>query len=259
MRMKRKIIAAFLTAVLLLFIVFILFNVLKWGKGHGEALSSKEPLKSVAIKISSKLKTASLDSLSYNQKQIMIDNLLAELDIDSLSIDNLSELKWIYWRLFSDPRLDDDVTTGIDRIIKNKINKVVELNVRGKKYPPIEMYILTDMDSYNYQGKLENGCADDSFHLFEFSEACDPISYNELDVFLINLDNDFRFVVEPHIYSGHGGAIKTENWKNHKFNLSSKLPHIILFSIIEEKNATKRKYKVFWSLKYCCRGGVQSK
>ena len=35
-----------------------------------------------------------------------------------------------------------------------------------------------------------------------------------------------------------------------KFNLPPKLSQAVLFSIIEEKNATRRKYKVCWVVNY---------
>lgn len=183
-------------------------------------------------------------------RKIRMDSLLAKLNIDSMYINNLSEIKWTYWKLYVDPCLDDDITAGIDRIIKHKIDEIIGLSVREKKYPPMEMYIVTHIDPDSYQGRLENGYADDSLHLSEFSETDNSIPYNESDVFSVNLHNNFRFVVGPHIYPEHSWkALKINNWNN-KFNLPSKLSHAILFSIIEEKNVTKRKYKVFWVVNY---------
>ncbi|KAF0134145.1 MAG: hypothetical protein FD145_901 [Candidatus Saganbacteria bacterium] len=213
--MGRKIITVFLT-------IAVLFIVLMFPKGLRQAEEFKK-----------------------------LNNLLTALNASSVSVNDLSEIKWRYWELYVEPRLEDDITEGIDRIIKNRIDKIIELSVRGKKYPPMDMYIVTHIDPESYQCKVEGGYADDSMHLPEFPETYDPISYNESDLFLVNLDNNFRFVVEPHIYSGHSLEIlRAKNWNNDRFNLPSKLSHTVLFSIIEEKNATRRKYKVCWVLNY---------
>jgi hypothetical protein len=177
--------------------------------------------------------------------------LLTTLNVASIGLNDLSETKWHYWELYVNPYLEDDITTGIDKIIKNKIDKTITLGIRGEKHPPMEMYIITHIDPDTYQCELEDGYADDSFHLPEFSEARDEISYNELDTLSVNLNNDFRFVVEPHIYPEHDWKVlKVKNWNDNKFNLPFKLSHAVLFSIIEEKNITKRKYKVFWILNH---------
>ena len=177
--------------------------------------------------------------------------LLTALNVDSISINDLSEIKWRYWELYVEPRLEDDITTGIDRIIKNKINKIITLSIREKKYPPMEMYVVTHIDPDSFQCMLEGGYADDSIHLSEFPETYNPISYNESDAFLVNLDDNFRFAVEPHIYPEHDWKVlKVKNWNNNKFNLPIKLSHAVLFSIIEQKNITKRRYKVFWMLNF---------
>ena len=184
-------------------------------------------------------------------QRVKESRLLTALNVDSISINDLSEIKWHYWELYVEPRLEDDITAGIDGIIKNKIDKIIILSIRGEKYPPMEMYIVADIDPNTYQCELEGGYADDSIHLSEFPETYDPIAYNESDVFLVSLDNNFRFVVEPHIYPEHDWKVlKVKNWNNNKFNLSVKLSHAVLFSIIEEKNIARRRYKVFWMLNY---------
>ena len=177
--------------------------------------------------------------------------LLTALNVDSISLNDLSEIKWHYWELYVDPRLEDDITAGIDRIIKNKIDKIITLSIRGEKYPPMEKYVVTHIDPDSYQCRLEDGYADDSIHLPEFPETYNAISYNELDVFSVNLNNNYRFVVEPRIYPEHDWKVlKVKNWNNNEFNLPSKLSHAVLFSIIEEQNIAKRRYKVFWMLNY---------
>lgn len=180
-----------------------------------------------------------------------LNNLLTALNASPISINDLSELKWTYLELYVDPRLDDDITASIDRIIKNRIDKIIELSVRGKKYSPMDMYIVTHIDPDSYQCKVEGGYADDSMHLPEFPETYNAISYNESDTFIVNLEDNFKFVVEPHVYPGHSREVfKIKNWNNNKFSLPPKLSRAVLFSIIEEKNITKRKYKVCWVVNY---------
>lgn len=245
--MGRKINVTFLT-VLLLFIFLVLFKVIERDGNYGGNISNEATLKSIAISINSKFKKTNLDSLNYNQRQVVVDGFLADSGVDSIDLNDLSTLRGTYGELFLEPYLDDDLTMSIDRIIKDKIDEIIELNVCGKKYSPTEMYIITDINPDNYLGRLENGYADDSFHLSELANAHSLILYKEHDVFGMNLNNDFKFVVEPHIYSGHEGIVKVENWKNHKFNLPAKLSHVVLFSIIQEKNEKNRKYKAFWVL-----------
>ncbi len=180
-----------------------------------------------------------------------LNNLLTALNASPITVNDLSEIKWRYWELYVEPLLEDDITVGIDRIIKNRIDKIIKLSVRGKKYSPMDMYIVTRIDPDGYQCKVEGGDADDSMHLPEFPETYNPISYNESDLFLVNLDNNFRFVVEPHIYPGHSREVfMIKNWNNNNFNLPPKLSQAVLFSIIEEKNITRRKYKVCWVVSY---------
>lgn len=151
-----------------------------------------------------------------------------------------------------EPHLRDDITEGIDRIIKNRIDKTIELRVGGAKYPPVEAYIVTHIvDPNSYQCHVEYGYADDSIHLPEFPETYSSVPYNESDTFSINLENNFRFVVEPHIYPNHDWKVlKIKKGKNNNFNLPPGMSRGVLFSIIEEKNLSKRKYKVFWIVNY---------
>lgn len=180
-----------------------------------------------------------------------LNNLLTTLNASPISINELLEIKWTYWGLYVEPRLEDNITESIDRIIKNRIDKTIELSVRGKKHSPMDMYVVTHIDPGSYRCKVEGGYADDSMHLPEFPETHNAISYNESDAFLVNLEDNFRFVVEPHIYPGHSREVfKIKYLNNNKFSLPPKLSHAVLFSIIEEKNITKRKYKVCWVVNY---------
>lgn len=134
----------------------------------------------------------------------------------------------------------------------NKLRQdIVKLSVRGKTHSPVDMYMVARIDPATYQCMLENRSADDSLHLPEFVENHDMISYNESDVFLINLSDDFKFVIEPTIYPSHNwGILKVKNWDGFKFTLPPKLSSAVLFSIIEQKNMVDTKYKILWVINY---------
>ncbi|OGC04671.1 hypothetical protein A2276_01680 [candidate division WOR-1 bacterium RIFOXYA12_FULL_43_27] len=169
--------------------------------------------------------------------------------ISSVGINDLLKIKWKYHKLCVDPCLDDSITTGIEKVIKNKIDGIVNLRVHEKNYPPEEVYVVTHINPSSYRCVLENGYADDSLHLSEFLVG--SISYKESDFFEINLNDNFRFAVEPRIYFGNNWeTFKVKNQGKNNFNLPAGLSNVVLFSIIEEKSNPTRKFKVFWLANY---------
>lgn len=173
--------------------------------------------------------------------------VLIFVGLSSLGPNTLSEIKWIYWQHRVDPCLADRITIAIDEIIKHKIYKTISLGVNGKRYSPIDMYVVSCVDPVSYEGKLDNGYADDSLHLSEFVTDEHLILYDETTLFLINLDENFRFVVKPHIYPKHSWLVeKVTCWQHKSFKLLPTLSRAVLFAVVEEKGISKRKYKVFW-------------
>jgi len=67
----------------------------------------------------------------------------------------------------------------------------------------------------------------------------------------VALNKSFEFVVGPCIYPNHDWKVlEVKDSNNENFTLPQGLSKAVLFSIIEEKNLSKRKYKVFWAVAY---------
>ncbi|MFH1361727.1 MAG: hypothetical protein ABIH69_03640 [bacterium] len=173
------------------------------------------------------------------------------LSVSRLSLNSLFEIKSFYWQLCVEPRMDDAITMAMDNLIKDKVSKAITLHVAGKKYRPIETYAISCFEPGTFKGKLENGYADDSIHISEFLEGRVAISYGRADIFGVELKKGFDFVVKPQVYPEHSWEVlKTKGLNDKEFFLPDKLSRAVLFSIIEEKNVTKRRYKVLWVVDY---------
>jgi hypothetical protein len=187
------------------------------------------------------------------------DATLHRLRIDGLGLDDLSELRARYYSDYVEPRMSDEVTDGIGRIIEARIGRLVRLRTGGRSLPPTLTYVIDAYDPVTYQGRLEDGFADDSLHVREFPEAFGQrfVAYRPGDSIKISLDSRFRFLVAPRSYRGHSWeAVDLALDERGSFKLSPDLGQSLVFAIVAADIAPKRQYKVVWALGY---GGIPSR
>ena len=186
--------------------------------------------------------TASVD----NDK---IDTQLKAFGLETLQIADLLEIKNVYYSEYVEPRLDDPVTSGIDRIIEKKVCGKIWMKLKGESYPPVAAYVITNYDPTTYQGQLENTYADDSIHIPEFPESYlnKAILYTNNESLTVGIDPKFVFLVKPRYYIGHSWNNKNLDYDSKEsFEMPPETIQAVVFAIIAEKGREKRKFKVLW-------------
>jgi hypothetical protein len=186
--------------------------------------------------------TASVD----NDK---IDTQLKAIGLETIQIADLLEIKNVYYSEYVEPRLDDSITSGIDRMIEKRVCGKIWMKLKGKSYPPVAAYVITNYDQTTYQGQLENTYADDSIHVPEFPESYlnKAILYTNNERITVGLDQKFYCLVKPRYYIGHSWNNKNLDYDStESFEMPSQTAKAVVFAIIAEKGIEKRKYKVLW-------------
>ena len=182
---------------------------------------------------------------------VKIDTQLKAFGLETIQIAELLELKSVYYSEYVEPRLDDSVTSGIDRIIEKRICGKIWMKLRGESYPPVAAYVIKNYDPTTYQGQLENTYADDSIHIPEFSESYlnKAIVYANKERITVGIDPKFYFLVKPRYYIGHSWNNKNLDYDSpESFKMPSQTLQAVVFAIIAEKGKERRKYKVLWVL-----------
>ena len=146
------------------------------------------------------------------QKEIAVDSpridddqteaKLLAFGLDALRIAELIELKNVYYAEYVEPRLDDRVTNGIDRLVEKKVCTKIRMIANWKSYLPVAVYVITSYDQETYESHLENAYADDSIHIPEFPEFYNNavLTYDSKDVISVNIDPSFYYLVKPRYY-----------------------------------------------------------
>jgi len=179
--------------------------------------------------------------------------LLIQMGVDSISTNDLSELRNTYHETYVEPLLDDAITLSIEETIEQKIAGIIQIDVNGKLYRPIATYVITTFDPGTYQAHLENTYADDSIFVPEFPETYKnrSVPYSSGEAVRFHINAQFSYVVQPRYYLGQSWKpVSLELDKSGSARVPDDLYETVVFAIIADRAISKREYKVMWVLDY---------